>query len=500
MASKRSQDVFGEASKSRISISGTEPLLHFCDSAQETHCHCKPCPNAGETPQKVKSIKKLKPQIKHLELVEPGPIRGVGPNDEVRLTKLLRKLESFADSNNGGMIASATSLCPNLKVSLGIREVVAKDATWDWLTDQSFDLSSCVHYLMLSLLQSLTVLQTPLPFTLALAASLISSCPNLKHLTYRTPHLDASALALAICNLRELTSFDVSGVRSCWCRGAVGRTQGMMELASALSRARNLKRMVFTACKVFSVDNSALLFKLGKASREGTAICSHGHAQVGVDFGMSLSSLEIRRSPVSGKSLAFFLSSPSCQDLKHLFIGGCAKVGQSHLIQAFKSNLSSTPLDLEIDGYLVSNDLLKMIGSRLSNLRLFEPNLACLDFLTKALVDGTLSNLLRLTIIPSEDTISEWICNQDLTQEQYSTSLKSSTQSSRLDSLTITRFIKLLKERNPVAEVRIGDGPWMRMREAIADRKWWADQMLEQQNDEEVERDQNEWSGGVDVY
>lgn len=288
----------------------------------------------------------------------------------------------------------------------------------------------------------------------------------------------------------------------------------MSELASALSRARSLKRLVFTACKVLGVDNSTLFTRLGKASRDDNAICSHGspirdRSSAGGDglvgssvpFGLKLSSLEIRRSPVSGKSLAYFLSSPCCKNLSHLFVGGCKQVGATHLIEAFSNHSSSSSLDLELDGNLISEKLLSRVGSRLSNLRIFEPNQACLEILNRALRKGNLSRLLLLTIIPREEDIPKFYPSISVS---YCTcghgkqeSNPDSTQVKSKSPNDLIEFLKLLKEMCPKTEVKIGDEVWMRMRESIAERKWWAEQTLVE---ERVVNVNEGWNGGVDVY
>lgn len=169
IANKNSFEIYGEASKSRISIEGTEPLLHFCE--RDSHCHCSPCPGSeddektspadAESKEKTLAIEgdlqrgelepeeipkpkinsRSKPHVKHLELLEPGPIRAIGP-DEERLTKLLMKLESFADANSGGMIASATSLCPNLQVSRNLTFATDRDSRPSSLMNPSTQFSS----------------------------------------------------------------------------------------------------------------------------------------------------------------------------------------------------------------------------------------------------------------------------------------------------------------------------------------------------------------------
>ncbi|EPQ28025.1 uncharacterized protein PFL1_04352 [Pseudozyma flocculosa PF-1] len=256
--------LYTPAFKTHLRLDGSEELLRFL-----AH-HLSPShPEAGASDDdkpatplgyQASRIFERRPQrvsdqclddIRHIVLYEPGVVWR-GPQEK-RVSELFSRIDRHAISENaGGPIGAILALCPNTV--------------------------------------TLSVLQTPLAMMPSLAAAVVANTPRLRALTIHSPHVDADALATVVGGLRHLDKLDVSGVKTCGCRGEEGQRAGVHALAAALRRSRSLRRLVLTACKALSTDNGALLALLAQAPGKG---------QEGRETGSSLrlSSLEIRRSP-----------------------------------------------------------------------------------------------------------------------------------------------------------------------------------------------------------
>ncbi|CAO1635401.1 unnamed protein product [Parajaminaea phylloscopi] len=310
-------------------------------------------------------------------------------------------------------------------------------------------------------LETLVISQCPIPVNMAMAYAISVFTPRLRRLTLRSPHVDASALAMLVRNLAHLEELEVGSVKTCWCRGALGRQEGAKDLADALHRAASLKRIVFNSSAVTAVDGG-LLFKLlaqtaqtyrcadspivaadhvWSANAAGGVSCSpdsararrvaHNHGRgrpmgqtqrpdqeqaggerSGVDaMSFSPRSLELRRSGLHGNALVTFLASPSAARLRRLFIGGCKSVRPIHLAKLMARRhghsvtpfvLSREPLYLEIDGRLLTREVLLGLSHRIVYLRVFEPAPAHVSLIESCLADGALARCRHIVICPSQ--------------------------------------------------------------------------------------------------
>lgn len=109
--------------------------------------------------------------------------------------------------------------------------------------------------------ESLSANQCLILLNMALAYAISVYAPKLRRLTLRSPHVDASALAMLLQNLTSLEELEVGRVKTCWCRGSERRQEGARDLAHALRGAAKLDRLVFNSSTVTAVDGE-LLFKL----------------------------------------------------------------------------------------------------------------------------------------------------------------------------------------------------------------------------------------------
>ena len=257
-----------------------------------------------------------------------------------------------------------------------------------------------------------------------LADKMVERVPQLRSLTFHSPHIDSGALATVIEGLPHLHTLDVSGVRTCACRGKIGQLQGMLELTYALRSASELGRLVMTSSRVFAVQNGEFLEALALEGSE-----------------LRLKSLELRRSPVRGQALARFLQSPVCKGLSHLFVGGCKRVRSRHL-----SHLPEAG-EIELDGSLLSPEALPRSTSRL---RIYEPGATTLANLSDVIRKGRLPHLEQVTLLPRRDAAAAW-----------------------LDRDPIPLEVTLEKHGRPGAAVVVGDSQWWRVRrEEIKTQSW----------------------------
>lgn len=199
---------------------------------------------------------------------------------------------------------------------------------------------------------------------------------------------------------------------------------------------------------MLAVEDGVLLRSLAELARSSRIedkdqnpvnnAASNDHDDTPGQFALRLTSFEVRRCGVKGLALCDFLASPACEELQHLFIGGCKRVRASHLEvaptsfargdrsksdygkkQPLGANLdpapgkalptgSTRPLELELDGRLLSTALLKRLGLRIVHLRIFEPAAVHLDLLIKALEKRRLPNLSELVVLPAEIDLDGW--------------------------------------------------------------------------------------------
>jgi hypothetical protein len=361
LACHQAKDVYAKPLASCATLCGAEQILRFiqgCSSQVDVSQRAPCCSSGHPLPRKptgdVRAAKSRAEAIRDLVLYEPGTLHGSETSELLRLLHALEEDRGPVDvAATGGLLGTVVRLCPNLR--------------------------------------ALNVAQSSLPFSAPLAVALCSWATNLRHLTFKTKHCDVDSVALVLDSL-PLRSLDVSGLRTCPCRGTTGVSKAASDLGDAIARAPELRRLVLASSRATAVAGGSLFTRMARSSNT------------------VLESLEIRRSPVSGPALGAFLASPAASRLSHLFLGGLKRVYARHLSEALEAAhgaqssivSSHAALELELDGRLFSQDLLRMLGHRISRLRVFEPSVRCLELVMDAQQQGRLPRLAHVTLLPRE--------------------------------------------------------------------------------------------------
>ncbi|KAN0063870.1 hypothetical protein ACQY0O_003476 [Thecaphora frezii] len=353
-------------------------------------------------------------RIRHIILYEPGVVWRGAQQEEVE--RLFAQIDPNAVSEAaGGPIGAVLALCPNAK--------------------------------------TLMVLQTPLALMPSLASVMVAKTPRLRSLTYRSPHVDAEAVATAVAGLRYLHTLDVSGVRTCRCRGEAARRNGVRALAASLRQSGSLRRLVFTACRALSTDRGALL-SLIASDDDGFGV-TRGERTI-----LRLSSLELRRSPVKGPALAALLRSQACRELQHIFVGGCKRIRGRHFGPPQQSNGCSTDggdraasalavNELSIDGRLLSTDLNVTALKHLRRLRIYAPRPHELRILLRIVEEGNMPLLSELILLPCDGDVDGWLAKEACPEA---------------DSIRSMLAEGLRRYCQQHATIRVGDSLWWRVR------------------------------------
>lgn len=409
-------------------------------------------------------------------------------------------------------------------------------------------------------LETLHIRQSAIPLGSAAAVSIVASCPKLKALTVRSPNCDTSTLAGMLCSLQELRMLEVSSVKTCSCRGKAGQVHAAIELGLALRTHSSLRRVVFNSCKVLNADDGILLRVLGeedqhmcphkeavlqrllrqqwqrqdmKQSPHGPAWASlpqHGHRKSSTSIPTPLTpaskvgpparleSIEFRRSPLHGRALLRYLRSAPAASLNHLFVGGCKQVRPGHLILATQDDCtqrglvrSSKPLHLEIDGRLLSKEMLRALSHRIAVLRIFEPSEQQLRLVMHVINTGGLYRLTDLVVLPLEDDLPRWA---PLSKETLRCSglAGGGIESGDLRSL-LEDQLTLVAHRQRI-DLTVGDEAWHGMLQCREALRFWARVEMEEKQaeserafgssvqDDDDDKLDDDWSGssGLDVW
>ncbi|PWN19039.1 hypothetical protein BCV69DRAFT_58936 [Microstroma glucosiphilum] len=283
------------------------------------------------------------------------------------------------DDFGGNLIGATVSICPNLEV--------------------------------------LKVTNTAIPVTEGLAHHLRDWCVKLREFTYLGKAFDTTAMATLLLDLDTLETLHVSGLKTCECQGEEAFKRAIEKLGKALRGHQKLTNLSFTACRALRIENGRLLNILGAPILEEDEEMTDAAAPASTEalkYGdLKLNSLEFRRCPVPGQALAIYLSSPPAAHLKHLYIGGCKSVKARDLSEAVVKDAegliaSDEPLEVEIDGYLMSKNFFKGLQHRITRLRIFEPNYAQYCTLTSSIEKGYLPRLTSIVILPAQEDLALW--------------------------------------------------------------------------------------------
>lgn len=219
-----------------------------------------------------------------------------------------------------------------------------------------------------------------------------------------------------------------------------------------------------------------------------------------------------------------YLRSAPAASLNHLFIGGCKQVRPGHLILATQTNhgqhgiaSSMNPLHLELDGRLLTKEMLRNLSHRITQLRVFEPTLDHLKVLVHVLKSGGLHRMSDLVILPRETDVPEW---SPLSRDVADTAIEA--EGPLLAHTTKTGELRRYMEyqlglinRHAPVDLTIGDEAWHDMQQCKEELRFWAQVQL-QEEEEEMMRASGlyggqdkagvpltsaDWSGaGIDVW
>lgn len=310
-------------------------------------------------------------------------------------------------------------------------------------------------------LRNLIVHQSPLPLNATLAYVISAWAPHLAKLSFRAHCVDASSLGRLVETLKGLEELEVGSVKTCWCRGQTGRIEGAKDLAGALAAAPALKRLTLHSSNALAVGGGIFFDVLagnGKEHCHKSCAGNNGSASSAAPT-TQLTSLEIRRCPVRGSAIARYLSSPAAASLQRLFIGGCKGVRAGHLASALSPApcafiTSRQPLSLELDGRLLSNELLTALAHRVVFLRLHDPEDKHCEMVRKAAQAGQLAKCGEIVVIPGDDA----------DEDQLRASWTSAVKGTRID-------------------LTVGDEAWRSMRKDQEERAAWAQSMASAADD-----------------
>ncbi|PWN27343.1 hypothetical protein BDZ90DRAFT_176030 [Jaminaea rosea] len=307
-------------------------------------------------------------------------------------------------------------------------------------------------------LRTLLVHQSPFPLNATLAYAISEWAPRLTRLSFRAHCVDASSLGRLVETLIELEDLEVGSVKTCWCRGHEGRAEGAKDLAGAIAAAKGLKRLTMHSSNVLTVE-SGVFFDVLAGRHKKSSCPAHGDdGAASTSDSSGLKSLELRRSPVPGRALARYLASPAAGSLQRLFIGGCKDVRAGHLASALAPHnapercaftSSDGPLHLEVDGRLISSDVLAAIGHRIVFLRLYQPDAVHCKLVGEAAQKGQLSRCSHIVVVPSGDDEEEDVVG---IRADWTSSLQGTD-----------------------VDVSVGDEAWRSMRRDLDERRAWAE-------------------------
>lgn len=516
--SRRAQTLYANEASARVFLDGVHEMATFhrrlSPQAKRVRCHhSAPCP---------------------ADNIEPAV---TPPKKRLRAERI--KEVSIYDMTYGGDTELPDAPAPgDVMPSIAMqRELIS-------VTRLSNTLSVCPNLHALQVYQSSVALSPSAAYTISLRT------PRLKSLTFRSPHCDAASLAGLVRRLDLLHTLDVSSVKTCPCRGHAGLVHGAIELGLALRTHPKLHRVVFNSCKVLGVDDGLLLRVLSgedrytcehkEALRNRLREQHHQHYHPDHHFdhhnlaspslmspegpSLRLRSIEFRRSPLHGRALLRYLRSAPAAQLNHLFIGGCKHVRPGHLILATQavcphSGLTSStePLQLEVDGRLLSKEMLRNLSHRITLLRVFEPADEHLKIIAHVLRSGGLDRLTEIVILPKEEDLPRWSpLSHNLASLLDDAEIPASSPPPTGD---LRRYMQsqlaLLGHRRPV-DLTVGDEAWHAMQQCKLELRFWAQLQREEEQeemlraslshdaDDEHGEDKGtavDWSGGgIDVW
>ncbi|CAO1613886.1 unnamed protein product [Sympodiomycopsis kandeliae] len=211
---------------------------------------------------------------------------------------------------------------------------------------------------------------------------------------------------------------------------------------------------------------------------------------------LRLKSIEFRRSPLHGRALMRYLRSEPASSLTHLFVGGCKQVRPGHLVLATQCPdhhhgicSSREALHLEVDGRLLSKELLRNLSHRITTLRIFEPSELQISLLVHVLRTGGLQRLANLIILPSEEDVARW-SSLPADEVQAVSGPRSTDGPLVIDGDLRADLERRLSELERCVEIdlTIGDEAWHAMQDSKEAMRYWAQMQKEEEEAEQRKR------------
>lgn len=443
LASRKAYDLYSDARDARVSIDGTLEAERFFKANRRTLDATLRRENRCIHGQHGRSIKTVAGSDVAQDQQNKARISNRGPRGlRIHQLKLFDVRPFQSEVVNGEVVFRNIPFIPVSLIHDDLKRATCPDLATLPRNLVEAAISVCPN------LRELSTLQSVVPLDEHLARLMSLRTPRLRSLTFQSWQADTAATAILLRGLPNLEMLHVMSMKTCPCRGPKATREAALEVGLAIRNHPKLKKVVFNGCKALKVEKGLLMRVL--AGLEHRKDCRnaghhHGHHQgndsyqqvssstmepdspsTPVQAFTGLISLELRRCPLPGDCLLSYLVSPFASHLDHLFIGGCRKVHADDLKEATSSGSPSRAgqaakkpvgivasrrgLNLEIDGRLLSKELLENLDHRLTTLRIFEPNQRHLQILVAAISQKErLGRLESLTILPLETEVDGYV-------------------------------------------------------------------------------------------